>query len=83
MANHPNRNRKYMVCVQGWHNIGMGWEPTPIDLDGDYGGGEMTRAEANALTSARNVHTTSVTVHDDYGEPLAMAGRGETNLHWF
>lgn len=77
------RKRKYSVCVQGWHNSGMGWEITPYHLDDNHGGGRLTRDQADDVAAARNVYTTDVRVYDDYGEVLAMAGRGENKLTWF
>lgn len=82
MVNHPNRGRKYTVVIQHFSNSGLGWERMPDDM----GGAErmdLTRAQADELAAARISENTEVSVHDNYGETLALASRGHASLVWY
>jgi hypothetical protein len=82
MVNHPNRGRKYTVIIQHFSNSGLGWERMPDDMGG-VERMDMTRAQVDELAEARTAESTEVSVHDNYGERLAMANRGNTSLVWY
>jgi hypothetical protein len=82
MTNHPHHDRKYTVGVQHFSNSGLGWEPMPENISG-IERLEMTRAQADEYTSGRDRDSTAVSVYNEFGDEIATAYRGQTNLRWY
>lgn len=81
MVNHPNRAKRRAVTIQHYSNSGLGWELIPAEMSG-VEGREMTRAEADAMAGDRDIESTAVTIHDDYGETIGLAERGQRRIAW-